>query len=170
MNMGNSYQFNGTTTQPVAHHASLRNSDSESKVHNQVDGAADSYKHGMPFKTNGGTQLHHARSTHHRQHENQQHRQAPVNTTSHAPPRQQNPIPVGNAVIDLLPYCTAGAPLRQDQIIALSDIVGSLKELALLALGASAGDAVSGDKLTGAVGQETASDIVAFFADELEVE
>jgi hypothetical protein len=58
----------------------------------------------------------------------------------------------------------------QDQVIALSDVVGSLKELVLLALGASAGDEVCVDKLECAVGSETASNIMEFFVDEWEVD
>jgi hypothetical protein len=60
--------------------------------------------------------------------------------------------------------------LTQNQVIALSDVAGSLKELVLLALGAAASDEVCVDKLGCAVGSETASNIMEFFVDEWEVE
>ena len=84
-------------------------------------------------------------------------------------PRQQ-PRVSGNAVTDLLPYCTTGPPLRQDQVIALSDVVGSLKELVLIARGAAAGQDGCEKKLIDAVGVDTASNVVGFFMDEWEME
>lgn len=75
-----------------------------------------------------------------------------------------------NVVTDILPYCTTELPLTQEQVIALSDVAGSVKELALLALSASAGDCVSIETLHAAVGTATANNIVDFFVDEWEVE
>jgi hypothetical protein len=48
--------------------------------------------------------------------------------------------------------------------------VGSLKELVLLVQGAATGDVKCEEKLVGAVGTETASNIVRFFVDEWEME
>ncbi|KAL6711968.1 hypothetical protein ACN47E_003011 [Coniothyrium glycines] len=76
--------------------------------------------------------------------------------------------PPQNAVTDLLPFCTLGAPLNEAQVIALSDVVGSLKELALVALTAASGDRRSLARLESAVGQE-AVNIVEFFTEEWEV-
>ncbi|KAH7076577.1 hypothetical protein BKA63DRAFT_552480 [Paraphoma chrysanthemicola] len=75
-----------------------------------------------------------------------------------------------NAVTDLLPFCTTGPPLQEEQIIALSDVAGSLKEVMMLALGAAAGDRTCVDKLEGAVGRAAAVRIVDFFGEEWEVE
>ncbi|KAI4616672.1 hypothetical protein J4E80_005947 [Alternaria sp. BMP 0032] len=71
---------------------------------------------------------------------------------------------------DLLPYCTTEPPLSQAQVIASSDVVGSLKELVVLALGAASGVPGSMEKLEGAVGSQAAVNIVEFFADEWEIE
>ena len=61
-------------------------------------------------------------------------------------------------------------PLNSAQTIALSDIAGSLKELALLALGAASGDADCGEILDAAVGARTAANIIEFFVDEWEID
>lgn len=84
-------------------------------------------------------------------------------------PRQQT-RPAQNAVRDLLPYCTMMPPLNQAQVIALSDVAGSLKELAFLALGAVAGDPNCVRTLEGAVGEHTAGSIAEFFMDEWEMD
>ncbi|KAH9879312.1 hypothetical protein J1614_002751 [Plenodomus biglobosus] len=84
-------------------------------------------------------------------------------------PRQQA-RPAQDAVSDLLPYCTMMPPLNQAQVIALSDVAGSLKELALLALGAVTGDPHCVRKLEGAVGEHTAGSIAEFFMDEWEMD
>jgi hypothetical protein len=96
-------------------------------------------------------------------------RQGFSRTASQVRPRKLLHLP-DSAVTDILPYCTTEPPLRQEQIIALSDIAGSVKELVLLALGAEAGDAVCAGKMEGAVGAETTGSIVEFFAAEWEVE
>lgn len=75
-----------------------------------------------------------------------------------------------NAVSELLPYCTTEPPLNQEQVIGLSDAVGSLKELVLLALGAAAGDAGCVERLESAVGGQAAANIAEFFIDEWEIE
>lgn len=56
------------------------------------------------------------------------------------------------------------------QVIALSDVVGSLRELVLLALVAAVGDAESMGILEGAVGRQGAICVVEFFEDEWEIE
>jgi hypothetical protein len=61
-------------------------------------------------------------------------------------------------------------PLNEAQVIALSDVVGSLRELVLLALSAASGDRGSVEKLGGAVGQQAARGIMEFFVDEWEIE
>lgn len=98
-----------------------------------------------------------------------QHHQAIDPITPQIAPRQQTHTPK-NAVTDILPFCTTEATLRQDQVIALSDVVGSVKELVLLALGAADNESGCADKMEGAVGPETTRNIVEFFAEEWEVE
>ncbi|KAH7563766.1 hypothetical protein BM1_00813 [Bipolaris maydis] len=78
--------------------------------------------------------------------------------------------PTGNTVHDLLPYCTTEPPLNEAQVIALSDVVGSLRELVPLALAAAAGDKRSLRKLESAVGKRDAVGVVEFFVDEWEIE
>lgn len=77
----------------------------------------------------------------------------------------------GSAVTTLLPYCTAEAPLDEDQIIAVTDIAGSLKELVLLALRAKDGDEEELCRLEVALGNEYAvAGVVDFFSDEFEIQ
>lgn len=71
---------------------------------------------------------------------------------------------------DLLPYCTTEPPLRAEDVFALTDAVGSLKDLVVLALGATSGDAGCVKSLESAVGGHVASTIVEFFLDEWEIE
>lgn len=105
----------------------------------------------------------------------QQH-QARIPRPSHNVPSVPAPLPrqpvrpIANVVNDLLPYCTREPPLNEAQVIALSDVVGSLRELVILALGAASGAAGCMEKLEGAVGPQVAGNIVEFFADEWEVE
>ncbi|KAF1912573.1 hypothetical protein BDU57DRAFT_370672 [Ampelomyces quisqualis] len=97
--------------------------------------------------------------------------QGPSRTNAqHAPPKQAQVNAPKNAVTDILPYCTTEPPLRQEQVIALSDIVGSVRELVILAVGAAAGDGACADKMEAAVGAQTTGCIVEFFAGEWEVE
>jgi hypothetical protein len=84
-------------------------------------------------------------------------------------PFRQTQVPK-NAVTDILPFCTTEPPLSQEQVISLSDIVGSLKELALLALEAATGDTGCVAKIEAAVGAHTTANIVDFFVGEWEVE
>jgi hypothetical protein len=95
-----------------------------------------------------------------------QHQNAP----SAPPPPRQPTRATGNVVRDLLPYCTLEPPLNEAQVIALSDVVGSLRELVLLALSGATGDRGSVEKLEGAVGQQAARNIMDFFVDEWEIE
>lgn len=99
------------------------------------------------------------------------HLQAPPRPKPPPARQQTHPNAPKTAVTHILPYCTTEAPLRQEQVIALSDVVGSVKELVLLAVGAAAGDSACVDKLEGAVGgAHTAGCVVEFFAGEWEVE
>lgn len=75
-----------------------------------------------------------------------------------------------SAVTDILPYCTTEPPLKQEQVIALSDIVGSVGELVVLALGAADGDRACADTMGNVVGAAAAGSIIDFFAEEWEVE
>ncbi|XP_014556346.1 hypothetical protein COCVIDRAFT_100055, partial [Bipolaris victoriae FI3] len=86
------------------------------------------------------------------------------------PPLRQQSHTTGNTVHDLLPYCTTEPLLNEAQVIALSDVVGSLRELVPLALAAAAGDERSLRKLESAVGKRDAVGLVEFFVDEWEIE
>ncbi|KAI4648858.1 uncharacterized protein J4E79_009930 [Alternaria viburni] len=126
----------------------------------QLDGGADYYSQAFNDRTI------HSQQRHHPQLPRQSH-----NAPSVPPPPPRHPSrTLGNAVNDLLPYCTTEPPLSQAQVIALSDVVGSLKELVVLALGAASGVPGSMKKLEGAVGSQAAVNIVEFFADEWEIE
>ncbi|KAF2736653.1 hypothetical protein EJ04DRAFT_406594, partial [Polyplosphaeria fusca] len=70
-----------------------------------------------------------------------------------------------NTAADLLPYCATDRILSQQQVIALSDVVGSIAELGLLALGATV-DEEPRRVLEGAVGPEVAASIIEFFREE----
>ncbi|KAF2001150.1 hypothetical protein P154DRAFT_392891, partial [Amniculicola lignicola CBS 123094] len=76
-----------------------------------------------------------------------------------------------NAVMDLLPFCTTDQerPLSKEQVIGLSDVAGSLKEVVLLALRASV-DGEAARVLEEAVGKERVASVVEFWADEYVVE
>ncbi|KAI4701575.1 hypothetical protein J4E81_003315 [Alternaria sp. BMP 2799] len=126
----------------------------------QLDGGADYY----PREFND-------RTIHSQQRQHPQFPRQAQNAPSIPPPPPRQPSRIlGNAVNDLLPYCTTEPPLSQAQVIALSDVVGSLKELVVLALGAASGVPGSMEKLEGAVGSQAAVNIVEFFADEWEIE
>ena len=84
--------------------------------------------------------------------------------------KQHKPAP-GSAVTMLLPYCTADTPLNGSQVIAITDVAGSLRELVLLALGAKDGDEECVHRLGSALGSEQAWEgVVEFFSGEFEVE
>lgn len=136
----------------------------------QGDGGADHHFRPQHITTRDAHAQHSAQHYIHQQ----PHVQAPHqtrNTPSMPPPplRQQAQV-TGNAVRDLLPYCTTEPPLDEAQVIALSDVVGSLRELVLLALAAASGDVSSIDKLEGALGERAAANIFEFFVDEWEIE
>ncbi|KAF2132526.1 hypothetical protein P153DRAFT_166439 [Dothidotthia symphoricarpi CBS 119687] len=105
----------------------------------------------------------------HHRHQPQHHHQARNIASTQIPVRQDVCLPE-NAVSSLLPYCTNGAPMRQEQVIALTDVVGNLKELVILALSAASGHSESVDKLNRAVGGEAAVGVAEFFDGEWEVE
>ncbi|KAI4673246.1 uncharacterized protein J4E88_008858 [Alternaria novae-zelandiae] len=126
----------------------------------QLDGGADYYSRAPNDKTIPSQQGHYPQLP----------RQSHNAPSVPPPPPRQPSRTVGNAVNDLLPYCTTEPPLSQAQVIALSDVVGSLKELVVLALGAASGVPRSMEKLEGAVGSQAAVNIVEFFADEWEIE
>jgi len=94
-----------------------------------------------------------------------QHHQAVAQIPSRPPTRKPE-----SAVTDILPYCTTEPPLKQEQIIALSDVVGSVGELVVLALGAAEGNRACADSMARAVGAAAAGSIVDFFTEEWEVE
>ena len=70
----------------------------------------------------------------------------------------------------LLPHCTADSPLNETQVIALSDVAGSLRELVHLALGARDGDEACAGRLGSALGSgQAVCGVVDFFSGEFEV-
>ena len=126
----------------------------------QLDGGADYYSRAVNDRTI------HSQQRHHPQLPRQSH-----NAPSVPPPPPRQPSRTfGNAVNDLVPYCTTEPPLSQAQVIALSDVAGSLRELVVLALSAASGVPGRMEKLEGAVGSQAAVNIVEFFADEWEIE
>ncbi|KAH8725326.1 hypothetical protein GQ44DRAFT_681788 [Phaeosphaeriaceae sp. PMI808] len=138
-------------------------------AYQQVDGSVDHYMK-MPIATSN--RLTHPSIPRYLPHHQPQERHSNSSRQAGALPvtsRHRNNA-LNNVVADLLPYCTTEPPLRQEQVIALSDIVGSLREFVLLALGASSGEAGCADRLISAVGEKTAGNIVDFFVDEYEVE
>jgi hypothetical protein len=137
--------------------------------YSQLDGLGDYYSHTQlkNVKTNF-MQPSHPRAQPHQQRQGLPQQPLP-HATSQLRPRQQSHLPE-SAVKDIVPYCTTEPPLRQEQVIALSDIAGSVKELVLLALRAAAGDAGCAERMEGAVGSETTGSVVEFFAEEWEVE
>ena len=148
----------------------------------QVNGPTDYRPQMVPFTTrlNNSNPVRQFNQQQHPQHHQQQqhHQQVPsrhipqVRGTAapHVPPKQQQAAAT-NAVTTLLPYCTADIPLNEGQVIALTDVAGSLKELVLLALGAKDGDNECTSRLEGALGsQQAVSSVLDFFSDEFEVE
>lgn len=87
----------------------------------------------------------------------------------HVPSKQQQTTE--SNVTKLLPYCTVERPLDQSQVIAITDVVGSLKELTLLALAAKDGNQECIGRLNDALGNEQAlSGVIDFFSDEFEID
>ena len=136
-------------------------------IHSQIGNSSGLRKSNMPSNT-----MHNFTPPSFAQHHPHlpQHPGNPRTNAQNPPRHQAQPIIPKNAVTDILPYCTTESPLRQEQVIALSDVVGSVKELVLLAVGAAAGDGACVDKLEGAVGAQKTGCIVEFFAGEWEVE
>jgi hypothetical protein len=130
----------------------------------QVDGAGDYSSQGIGAKRAFTQPTYpHVSAQQHRQH------QVPTRNSTQIDSRQNRETP-RSAVTDVLPYCTTEPPLTQEQVITLSDVAGSVKELVLLALTAAAGDRVSTERINAALGQNTANNIIDFFLDEWEVE
>jgi hypothetical protein len=149
------------------------NSNNDKAPHMQLDGPDDRFSSTLPSTSRTGFAQPPPRTQHHNRLQFQTRHQYQHQPSAGAKPQghvRQQPRQAENAVADLLPFCTGGPPLQQEQIIALSDVAGSLKEVMLLALGAAAGDTSCVDKLEGAVGRATALQIVEFFVDEWEVE
>lgn len=69
-----------------------------------------------------------------------------------------------SAAMDLLPYITY-PPLSNEQVIALSDVAGSLRDVVVLALRARV-DEHSRETMARAVGPRATEQIVSFFKDE----
>ncbi|KAF1830331.1 hypothetical protein BDW02DRAFT_601774 [Decorospora gaudefroyi] len=131
----------------------------------QLDGTSDYYSRPSPAANPTNYNPRQSLSQHLHQHQGQPSRNVP---SAPPPPRPQTRGP-GNVASDLLPYCTIGPPLNEAQVVALSDVVGSLSELVVLALRAASGDANCVDRLEDAVGQVAAANIAEFFAEEWEV-
>lgn len=116
----------------------------------------------------------HQQQQHQRQ---QQYQQAQTRSLPHTHSTTVAPVPpmqpkktVASAVTTILPYCTADVPLSEEQVIAVTDVAGSLKELVLLALGAKSGDEECLSRLEGARSNEQAmASVVDFFSDEFEI-
>ncbi|KAF2270719.1 hypothetical protein CC78DRAFT_574009 [Lojkania enalia] len=90
--------------------------------------------------------------------------QRPVSASNRATVRPQSHV-AANAATELLPYCTCSGRLSNEQLIGLSDVAGSLREVVLLTLGAAVDDGQR-SAMENAVGAEVAAGIIEFFADE----
>lgn len=64
-----------------------------------------------------------------------------------------------------MPWCTTQGQLSNSQLIALSDVAGSLTELVRLCL-AAAVDEGARSVIEGAVGSEAAAGVIEFWTDE----
>ncbi|RMZ66665.1 opa3 domain-containing [Pyrenophora seminiperda CCB06] len=135
----------------------------------QLDGGTDHDLYASPAVI-GGNYTHPAVPSYSQQQDHERTSHQSRHTSSVAPSPHQQTHTTTNTVRHLLPYCTTEPPLNKAQVIALSDVVGSLKELALLALCATSGDVNSLEKLESAMGRQTASYITDFFADEWEID
>lgn len=87
-----------------------------------------------------------------------------LNTTNAQPTARPQNGTATNAAMDLLPYCTH-PHMSKEQVIGLSDVAGSLREVVLLALRAGVDDSAR-EVLARAVGAEAAEGIVDFFREE----
>jgi hypothetical protein len=166
-----------TTKQCTAHFSPLEKhvnisdyNTSDKRSDSQLDGSGDYYSHLQSKQVrNNFMQPPQPRAQTQQPQIQDRSRQAHLHTASQPFPRQQL-RPPESAVTDILPYCTTEPPLLQEQVIALSDVAGSIRELVLLALGATVGDAGCAEKMEGAVGATTMGSVVEFFAEEWEVE
>jgi len=135
----------------------------------QLDGGADCHPRARPTAIGSNHDRLVVPFCPRQQHHGQVSHQSRYTSSVPPPPRPQT-YTTTNTIRDLLPYCTTESSLNEAQVIALSDVVGSLKELVLLALCAASGDMGSMQKLEGAVGQQSAANIVDFFAYEWEID
>ncbi|KAH6638198.1 hypothetical protein C7974DRAFT_156088 [Boeremia exigua] len=156
---------------------------SQCDLNSQVDGPAEGNPRSFQFTARDDRRL---PVNHHHLHQQQQYpghrphdqhprlqvspmRQTHVTPTAPAPLKQHKPV-AGTTVATLLPHCTVETILSKDQVIAVSDVAGSLKELVLLALGAKDGDEECMGRLEGALGRDQGlTGLVDFFSAEFEI-
>ncbi|KAH4110298.1 hypothetical protein HBI24_158540 [Parastagonospora nodorum] len=163
----------GSARPPKRARLSLQDFKCTPKIHHQdaasyqqIDGSGDYYQQGRTHEARPSIIQPSLPRTHSQsQPIRPQHHQAVTQVPSRPPYRKPE-----SAVTDILPYCTTEPPLKQEQVIALSDVVGSVGELVLLALSAASGDRECAEVMESAVGAATASSIVDFFTEEWEVE
>lgn len=160
----------------------------------QLDGPADYRPQMIPFNAHGrpNNQLHQQQRHPPQQRPREHHplqQQQPHHQRGQPPHMQAKPVhqaqavgaqyqylkqhepALGSAVTALLHTCTADTPLSGSQVIAVTDVAGSLRELVLLALGAKNGDEECVHRLGSALGNEQAMEgVVDFFSGEFEVE
>ncbi|KAK7191789.1 hypothetical protein DPSP01_007174 [Paraphaeosphaeria sporulosa] len=79
-----------------------------------------------------------------------------------------NNQPPKSAYRDLLPYCTVDTPLTEQQVVRLSDIAGSLREVVALAVRARTNERARA-VLREALGEGVARGVVEFWEEEFEV-
>ncbi|KAF2013398.1 hypothetical protein BU24DRAFT_236777 [Aaosphaeria arxii CBS 175.79] len=80
-------------------------------------------------------------------------------------PANHPPVRGPANVTDLLPWCTATGRLSEPQVIALSDVAGSLKELMLLSLRAIKEEGTR-QAVESLLGPELARCVIEFWAEE----
>ncbi|KAF9735817.1 hypothetical protein PMIN06_002181 [Paraphaeosphaeria minitans] len=73
-----------------------------------------------------------------------------------------------SAYRDLLPYCTADTLLTEQQVVRLSDVAGSLREVVVLAVRARMDERAAG-VLREALGEGGARGVVEFWEEEFEI-
>ncbi|OJD29473.1 opa3 domain-containing protein [Diplodia corticola] len=97
-------------------------------------------------------------------------------TTTIVSPSTTPPSSTFNTALDLLPWCTAdsaAAPLGRDVVFRLTDLFGSLREVAAVAVAHGSGDGDGDDGLRAKVeemvllvGERTAGDVLDFWVEE----
>lgn len=88
----------------------------------------------------------------------------------HALSKQQHLV-AGSTATTLLPHCTVDIPLNEHQVIAITGVAKSMKELVLLALGAKDSGEECASRLEDALGSEqAAAGVVSFFSGEFEIQ